>query len=268
MRIASLLLLSLLVATSAHAQSGQSSTALAERLMDLGADGIAIAQMAAPPEDALAALETQQPEVAALFRRAWREGFGNGRLRTDVVHHLASRNTTGQIEAAQAWMRRPAVQQAVTAFRRTMRPEEEAALQQWAARLTERDLDRARVDRVARIVERSGGVQRSVELALRASEASLRAAAAMEGPTAQAELPNLLREVEASRDRLTVALEIQSRVFVYYALRDVSLADLDAYAQELHRPEGRWYVGAMLDAMDYALTRAMERYDAALAAGR
>lgn len=257
-----LLPLLLLLAVPALAQSDAERTRLlAEQLLDAGADGAALGQLAASgAEQSLGSLPQLDDRRTAALSAAWREAFREEALREDVVAHFAQRHQTLQVAEGLAWLRRPEVARATREMREQSGPAFDAAFAEWVTSITAESLNRARLERIARISDRSGEarvgetVTTMLELGIRAGD---RIAPRGGGRVSLDEALGRLRELGPTLGQQAV---MQNQLYLYYVLLDLSVRDLDAYAEALNEPAGRWYIDAMHGALDHALDQAGQRF--------
>lgn len=230
---------------------------LAQELLDAGADGAALAELATPPPQADLEERLGSARAAAL-REAWQQAFATERVRADIASHIARHHALREIRAALEWLRDPAVTRATHPMRAATGRDFERAFGQWIATIQQDRLDAERLRRVTLISERSGEA-RIGEIVTALAEASIRGAHAAAPPRNRPPLEKTLAEFRALAPTLSMQAVIQNQLFLYYVLRDLSLGELDAYAAALDTPPGQWYVRVMAEAMRQAIAEATER---------
>jgi hypothetical protein len=241
---------------------------IAEQLLDAGADGVALAELG----KVAARGETVQSlgaERTALLQRAWNDAFANQRLRDDVTSFIAARETPTEASRGLEWLRLPAVARVTSLMRAASGDDFDRAFGQWTASLGEDDLDLARLERIADI-SRKSGEERIGTVVLALAEAGIRGAHAAAHRGDRPSLPDALQRLRELGPTLTAQAQIQNQLYLYYVTRGLSMDQVQAYAEALDSPPGRWYVRVMADAIGHAVDAATTRLvdQANAAAGR
>lgn len=229
-------------------------TQLVEEMLDTGADGAALADLAqtTTPTDGADQLGTDRTER---LQRAWHTAFAERALRADVATFIAERESANSVSAAVDWLRAPVVSRVTSRMREATGTEFDRAFGQWIASLRDDELDTERLSRIVLISERSGE-ERVGDVVLGIAEASVRGAHAVAAAGDRPDLSEALDRLNTLGPTLTAQAIVQNQLYLYYVLRDLPVSDLDAYADALASPAGRWYVSTMADAMTHAIEQA------------
>ena len=233
-------------------------SALAVLLLDIGADGAALADLAESEAHDQATLQALGPERSAILREAWTSAFAEEQLRKDVVDHIASRESAVDAAEGVAWLRRPEVARATDKMRSGTGRSFEAEFGRWVMGLEDDDVDAERVHHIAVIAERSGE-DRVGAMVMKLAEASLRGAHAVAPRSGRPSLDAALGRLSSLAPTITTQAVTQNQLYLYYVLRDLSLRELEAYADALDSRAGQWYVRAMHSAFAHAIDRGSER---------
>jgi hypothetical protein len=232
--------------------------ALANLLLDTGADGAALGDLAASDAHAAGTMQALGPERSAILREAWTVAFAEGRLRADVVDYIASRESSLAASEGLAWLRRPEVSRATDRMRAGTGPAFDAEFGRWVTSLEDDDVDTQRAHHVTVIAERSGE-DRVGDMVMKLAEASLRGAHAAAPRSGRPSVDAAVDRLRSLSETITTQAVTQNQLYLYYVLRDLSFDELEAYADALSTPAGRWYVQTMHSAFAHAIDRAATR---------
>lgn len=256
--LSGLLLLSFFAVAQAQPVDTERISAVALALLDTGADGAALAELANAEAQSAGMLDDLGPERSGALRDAWGTAFGVDLLRQDVVNHIARRESAIQAAEALAWLRKPEVMRATSRMREAVGQEFDNRFGRWMATLDEAEIDRERVE-LAALISRRSGEERVGEIVMMLAEAGVRGAHAVIPRDGRPSLDRALRGLRELGATIEAQAVTQNQLYIYYVLRDLSPNELQAYAEALDSPEGRWYVRVIGDAFVHAIDEATER---------
>ncbi len=259
MRILTIPLIILLVAPCVVAQpvDRERIERLAVQLLDQGADGAALAELGRADDHTAEVFEQLGPEYSSIVREGWQSAFSEERLRRHVVDYFARNASATSAESALQWLQQPEVRRATQRMRDGTGPDFNRQFGEWAIALTDDDVDDQRLELITMVSERSG--QETVgQIVMTMAEAGVRGGHAVAPRTGRLSLDDALGQLRALGPTIEAQAISQNRLYLYYVLRDLTPAQLNAYAEALNTTAGRWYVRNMAQAFLYALDQATD----------
>lgn len=251
-----ILALGLVLAPSAAAQSD--AARLASQLLDAGADGEALRVLGSGDPQVGGATGALGPERTRVLTESWNTAFQEELLRADVITSITQSESAASIQTGINWLRTPEVSRVTDRLRRLAGHEGDMAFLEWITGLDENSLDSQRSEVIAQINEASSEIG-AAEVVLALSEASIRATHAAAPPADRPSLAEALDHFHAMSETISMQALGQNRLYLYFALNDLSIEQLRAYAAALQQPGGRWYVRVMNDALLYSIHQATNR---------
>lgn len=255
-RLTLFLFLGVLTVGTVEAQSD--AARLAGQLLDIGADGEALRVLGSGDPQADGATAALGAERSRILSQGWSAAFREDLLRADVIASISQAESPSSIQVGIDWLRTPEVSRVTERLRRLAGQEGDRAFLEWLAGLNESSLDRERSEIIAQISERSGETDAG-EVVLALAEAGIRAGHAAAPPADRPSLSETLDHFHVMSETIGIQSLAQNRLYLYFVLNDLTLAQLRAYADALNQPGGRWYVRVMNDALLHAIHQATNR---------
>jgi hypothetical protein len=197
------------------------------------------------------------PDLGGKLVALVQEEYAPERVRRDIVARLATEMDADRATRAIEWFRSPAGTRLRRAEEAASTAEAMAGMQAFARRLA---LSGPTPERLA-LVTRIDTASRSTDLVLDTIFSTALAVALTLGAAQEsaATAEEIMGEFEAPRAQMRPEIQETVRISYLYAYRDLTDAELDAYATFLESDPGRWYSRAVSRAFLGALTGSAKR---------